>query len=748
MNKTPELLAPVGGWEQLKAAVNNGADAVYIGGSVFNARMKADNFRGDDMKAVIDYCHERGVKVYVTLNTLIKDTELAKAFAYAAELYAQGADGLIIQDMGIARLIKKYLPDMPMHLSTQGTVYNKWAADLAKEMGFCRIVPARELTLDEIGQMTAACHELDMEVEIFVHGALCMCYSGQCQMSRLLGVGGGSKNGKGLPSGRSRDRLPSGRNRDGLPSGRSGNRGLCAQPCRLLYTDDSGRSSYALSPKDLCLIEDIPALVKAGVDSFKIEGRLKSPEYVAVVTRIYRKYLDKYEQLAACGREDAYAVDPEDMKMLRQIFNRGDFTKGYLYGNPGEEILSGSSPKNQGLYAGRVVGLQDVKKDRARTLIDVDTRGAECDTIALGDGVELPMTDNVVTYVKNLGKGIVRIGDFKGAVEVGDEVRKVTDRALIERALGENAEGKEVDGRAVLPANRVDMRLVAAEGAVPRLQMRAGGATAVVRGEDILEQALNRPADPERLSAQLAKLGSTPFEAGRIDVDIDGNPMIPISVVNGLRRRAVEELLAVRRQVNRETLTKEEITAVVEETKSRMEKERGSGGADRVAGGKLGRTRLVPLELFMKGDREDAIPYILNVSKGNLDRYIEEHFEDICRQVKDCGIATGNLGWIRRFQSAGVKVYGDYGLNVMNRQAAEAFAEAGVQMIAWSDEMSEDGRHVMASSAGQLERQPKILERIPLMITEHPLETEILTDRKNEQHKVVQWYSKDKYLIF
>ena len=205
MNKTPELLAPVGGWEQLKAAVNNGADAVYIGGSVFNARMKADNFRGDDMKAVIDYCHERGVKVYVTLNTLIKDTELAKAFAYAAELYAQGADGLIIQDMGIARLIKKYLPDMPMHLSTQGTVYNKWAADLAKEMGFCRIVPARELTLDEIGQMTAACHELDMEVEIFVHGALCMCYSGQCQMSRLLGVGGGSKNGKGLPSGRSRD---------------------------------------------------------------------------------------------------------------------------------------------------------------------------------------------------------------------------------------------------------------------------------------------------------------------------------------------------------------------------------------------------------------------------------------------------------------------------------------------------------------------------------------------------------------
>ena len=723
MNRTPELLAPVGGWEQLRAAVNNGADAVYIGGSVFNARMKADNFRGDDMKAAIDYCHERGVKVYVTLNTLIKDTELAKAFAYAAELHAQGADGLIIQDMGIARMIHKSLPDMPMHLSTQGTVYNKWAAGIAKEMGFCRIVPARELTLDEIRQMTSACHELDVEVEVFVHGALCMCYSGQCQMSRLLGAGGRSKNGKGLPSGRSQD---------GLPSGRSGNRGLCAQPCRLLYSDDSGRSSYALSPKDLCLIEEIPALAMAGVDSFKIEGRLKSPEYVAVVTRIYRKYLDKYEQLAACGREDAYAVDPEDMKMLRQIFNRGDFTKGYLYGNPGEEILSGSSPKNQGLFAGRVVGLQDVKKDRARTLIDVDTRGAECDPIALGDGVELPLTDNVVTYVKDLGKGIVRIGDFKGAVEIGDEVRKVTDRAL-----GENAEGKEVDGRAVLPANRVDMRLVAAEGAVPRLQMRAGGATVVVRGEEILEQALNRPADPERLSAQLAKLGGTPFEAGRIDVDIDGSPMIPISVINGLRRRAVEELLAVRRQVNRDALTEEEIAAAIEETKSRMEE-----------GGNLGRIRLIPLELFMQGDREDAIPYILNVSKGNLDRYIEDHFEDICQQVKDSGIATGNLGWIRRFQSEGVKVYGDYGLNAMNRQAAEAFAEAGVQMIAWSDEMSEDRRHVMASSAGQLERQPKILERIPLMITEHPLETEILTDRKNEQHKVVQWYSKDKYLIF
>ena len=264
----PELLAPVGGRAQLEAAINNGADAVYMGGSLFNARINAENFTEESLEEAVDFAHENGVRVYITFNTLIKDSELADAFRYACRLYEMGADALIVQDAGLARLVRRHLPDFPLHLSTQGTVYNEQALELVRQMGFKRVVPARELSLSEVSRLCRAAETAGLEVEVFVHGALCMCYSGQCQMSRAFGGGE-----------------------------RSGNRGLCAQPCRLLYTDDKGRQGYFLSPKDLCALPLLPELVEAGVSSFKIEGRLKSPEYVAVTTAVYRKYLDLYAKL-------------------------------------------------------------------------------------------------------------------------------------------------------------------------------------------------------------------------------------------------------------------------------------------------------------------------------------------------------------------------------------------------------------------------------------------------------------------
>ena len=331
MNK-PELLAPVGGKPHLIAAVNNGADAVYMGGMAFNARIFADNFSDEELPDAINYAHAHGVKVYMTINTLVNDGELARAFEYCNYIYGTGVDGVIIQDFGLARLLRKYLPDLPLHLSTQGTLYNTEAADTVSKLGFSRVVPARELSLAEITELAGHCRSLDkpVDVEVFVHGALCMCYSGQCQMSRVTGGG----------------------------SGRTGNRGTCAQPCRHAYTDEKGNTYYALSPKDLCLIERIPDLVMSGASSFKIEGRMKSPEYVAIVTRIYRKYIDLFDRLVREHGEEAardmYSVDEDDMLELRQIFNRGDFTEGYLFGNPGEDLLSGSSPKNQGLRIGRI----------------------------------------------------------------------------------------------------------------------------------------------------------------------------------------------------------------------------------------------------------------------------------------------------------------------------------------------------------------------------------------------------------
>ncbi|MDO4545008.1 MAG: U32 family peptidase, partial [Bacillota bacterium] len=496
----PELLAPAGGWPQLKAAVQNGADAVYLGGPLFNARIKAENFTGDDLTGAIRYAHERNVKVYITLNTLIRDDELFEAFSYVDFLWQAGADAVILQDMGLARLIRKYLPDMSMHLSTQGTVYNKWAVELAQELGFSRIVPARELTLEEIEEFTEKCHHMERpcQVEVFVHGALCMCYSGQCQMSRMLG---------------------------GI-NGRSGNRGLCAQPCRLPYRDVKGKQAYLLSPKDICTLEHIPQLCRAGVDSFKIEGRLKSAEYVAVVTSIYRKYLDRYaaqQAGASHGKADHIgAADASDMRQLLQIFNRGGFSTGYLFGNPGRKLLSGESPKNRGLLLGKVKGVKG-----GSTLVDIGLESGQ--SLAMGDGVEIRsrqgaesrVTGNVISYCKALSGGLLRIGDIKGKVQIGDPVYKVTDKSLLKKA-----QDSYVKERKAIP---VEMEFTARIGKPPELLMGEAGApeshTIRIYGKEPVEKAHSKATEANRIRQQLAKLGDTPFEAGNIDIQIDEDAM-------------------------------------------------------------------------------------------------------------------------------------------------------------------------------------------------------------------------------
>ena len=259
--KKVELLAPAGGPEQFKAAVNAGADAIYLGGSLFNARIGAGNFTLEEMKEAVDFGHLRGVKTFVTLNTLMDDKDLPQALKYASKLYEMGVDALIIQDFGLGKVIRDALPDFELHLSTQATVYNAEGVKAAQKLGYKRTVLSRECTLDDIRECASV-----GEVEVFVHGALCVCYSGQCQLSRFIG-------------------------------GRSGNKGMCAQPCRLpyLYRYANGGTSMSpspLSPKDLSMIDRLGDMIEAGAMSFKIEGRMKSPEYVATVVSIYRKYID------------------------------------------------------------------------------------------------------------------------------------------------------------------------------------------------------------------------------------------------------------------------------------------------------------------------------------------------------------------------------------------------------------------------------------------------------------------------
>ena len=307
--KKVELLAPAGNYEALTGAIMAGADAVYLGGSLFGARAYADNFTEEEICRGIRFAHLYGCKIYLTVNTLIKEREFSKLYDYLLPYYQAGLDGVIIQDFGVFQYIKKHFPGLSLHVSTQMTVTGVYGAKLLKAEGAERIVPARELSLSEIKAMK---DEADIEIETFVHGAMCYCYSGQCLFSSILG-------------------------------GRSGNRGRCAQPCRLPYRIEDGKEEYPLSMKDMCTIEMLPELIEAGIDSFKIEGRMKKPEYAAGVTAIYRKYIDLYEK-----NPNNYKVSEEDLQYLRSLYIRSEIMDGYYHKHNGSEMITIDSPAYSG----------------------------------------------------------------------------------------------------------------------------------------------------------------------------------------------------------------------------------------------------------------------------------------------------------------------------------------------------------------------------------------------------------------
>lgn len=299
--KNIELLAPAGSITGLKAVIAAGADAVYIGGSRFGARAYAENPGEDDLIEAIDYAHLRGVKVYMTVNTLLKDGELDSLYTYLLPYYCHGVDGVLVQDFGVLRYLHRCFPDLHLHASTQMTVTGPESAKYLKKYGVTRVVPAREMSLDELRNIG---RESGLEVEAFVHGALCVCMSGMCLASSLIG-------------------------------GRSGNRGRCAQPCRLMY-ESEGTTAELLSPKDLCTLDLLPDLIEHGVISLKIEGRMKQPEYAAGVVSIYRKYLDLY----LAGGRKSYRVEKADREKLLTLFNRDGFTDGYLERHNGKEMMA------------------------------------------------------------------------------------------------------------------------------------------------------------------------------------------------------------------------------------------------------------------------------------------------------------------------------------------------------------------------------------------------------------------------
>lgn len=313
MNRDVEILAPAGAMECLRAAVAAGADAIYLGGTKFGARAYAQNLSEEDLVQAIEYVHIHGRKIYMTVNTLLKDRELNELYAYLLPYYKAGLDGVIVQDIGAVKFIGEYFPEMPVHASTQMTITNTLGADFLKRYGITRVVPARELSLKEIRDMKK---QTGLEMECFVHGALCYCYSGQCLLSSMIG-------------------------------GRSGNRGQCAQPCRLPYQTEGKKPADLMSLKDLCTIDILPELIDAGIDSFKIEGRMKQPEYVYTVVKMYRKYADQYLKLQKEGKgKSSYHVSEADKRELLATYQRRGYCEGYYYQHNGKDMVSLKRPKN------------------------------------------------------------------------------------------------------------------------------------------------------------------------------------------------------------------------------------------------------------------------------------------------------------------------------------------------------------------------------------------------------------------
>jgi putative protease len=517
----PELLAPAGDWECARAAVENGADAIYFGLDRFNARMRAHNFTESDLPKLMRFLHLRGVKGYITFNTLVFENELSQASEYLRTMIAAGVDAAIVQDVGICRLIRQLSPDFPIHVSTQMTITSAAGVEFARDLGCNLIVLARECSIIEIEKIIAATKESDaagpttapgFPIEVFVHGALCVAYSGQCLTSEALG-------------------------------GRSANRGECAQACRMPYDliadgqrVDLGDRKYLLSPQDLAGKEVLPELVRAGVSSLKIEGRLKSPEYVANITRVYRQALDAL----AAANEDFSPTSHYEMEMA---FSRGLYS-GWFRGINNQELVHARFGKKRGVYLGEVLHI-----DHGRASVKLTG------PLKRGDGVVFdsgnPQEDEEGGRIYNIEArpgGAVWLSFGDGAinwsrVHTGDKLWKTSDPEL-DRRLRQTFHGDSPKFRRI-----IDFEAHGAPGTVLTLIARDEcGNIARVESREKLAAAEKQPLTTEKLRDQVTRLGGTPFKLGALANNLEGAVHLPVSELNRLRRDIVQLLESRRLQ--------------------------------------------------------------------------------------------------------------------------------------------------------------------------------------------------------
>ncbi|MGN1296841.1 MAG: U32 family peptidase [Clostridia bacterium] len=502
-----DLLSPVGDFECLKAAVQNGADSVYFGANIFSARAFAHNFDLDELKHAIEYAKIRGVKTNLTLNTLMKDDEFNDALSLASKAYEFGIDAIIVQDLGLAMKLIESFPDLPIHGSTQMSIHNLNGALELQKLGFKRVVLARELSINEINHI---CKNTDIEIECFIHGALCISYSGQCLFSSMIG-------------------------------GRSGNRGKCAQPCRLPYelleNDKKINSGHLLSTRDLCGLEYIPSLIDSGVTCLKIEGRMKSPEYVATVTRIYRKYID----LALSGKP--YIIDKIDKIELMQVFNRGMSSCGHLDNEANKHLVFKDKPNHMGLFLGTIQ-----KYNKSKGYITLKLK----ENINIGDKISVEkesgsytiselMENNKNIKETKIGQTVI-LGRIKGNINSGDKVYKISSKSLLNTVKESyKKENRKIPLNCTVTIQKSQPLTIHITSCNNLPQYQDLNITCQLNY--IPEEAKNKPLDKETIIRQISKTNSTPYEFKNIDINMDENIYLAkISILNELRRLALEKV--------------------------------------------------------------------------------------------------------------------------------------------------------------------------------------------------------------
>lgn len=482
----PELLSPAGGPTELKAAVQCGADAVYLGLKKNNARQGAENFTYDTLSWAVRYCHIRGVLVYLTLNTLTDEEDFEDTVEMAVKAWDMGVDAILVQDLGLA--VRLHELGIVIHASTQMTVSSLEGALEARDMGFSRVVLSRELSLEDIRHITKHC---GIETEVFCHGALCMCYSGQCEMSFMQG-------------------------------GRSGNRGSCAQPCRMPYKLDAGKQKdeylYHLSPGDLCTLPIISKLIETGVTSLKIEGRLKNPEYVGLVTSIYRRVVDT-------GR-----YDKEDTEKLTLAFSRSTFTTGHMLGKMPSSAITLNYPGRVGLPVGRILSEPRVKSGP----VPIFTVKAKLDkTLSNGDGISFGAENGgVVNGFDSTSEILTVAGKLPENVKPGDTVYQTFSKELDKevRCMYENEDENKTE---------INGDFSASEGKEMTLKIYDKNIEITVTGPVPLP-AVKRSTKDIEIKEALSQIGNTPFKFDRLSVFVSDGLFVPMSQVKDLRRRAVE----------------------------------------------------------------------------------------------------------------------------------------------------------------------------------------------------------------